>query len=100
MSSAGAIEELVKKKKENKGKETSESSEYTLPRPKPIIPPKNNPVFLDYHPKEIARQLTLIEANLYRSILPIECLGLQWSKKDAKAKAPNVLAMIDRFNTV
>lgn len=69
--------------------------------PKPILPPKKlNITFLDIHPIEIARQLTIIEWNIYKSILPSECTGLAWSKKNAAERAPNVLAMINRFNVV
>ena len=49
---------------------------------------------------EIARQLTIIESNLYRDIKPQECLGLAWSKKNAQERAPNILKMINRFNIV
>lgn len=70
--------------------------------PAPILP-KNltaAPTLLDFHPEEIARQLTLIESQLYRAIKPWECLGQAWAKKDKERRAPRVMAMINRFNQV
>jgi son of sevenless-like protein len=55
---------------------------------------------LAFHSEEIARQLTLIEFELFQKIKPWEFLGLQWNKKDKDLKAPNILAMIQRFNQV
>jgi len=80
--------------------EREKKAQFADPPPKPIIPTKQNPGILDINAKELARQLTIIESNLYRAILPRECIGLAWSKKDAKERAPNILAMIDRFNVV
>ena len=67
----------------------------------PLLPP--NMTFsslIELHPEEVARQLTLLEFDLYRAIRPWECLGLAWSKKDKETKAPNILKMIQRFNQV
>jgi hypothetical protein len=47
--------------------------------------------FLDLDPMEIARQLTLMESRIFCAIQPQELLGLEWTKKDGRAK--NVLAM-------
>ncbi len=50
---------------------------------------------------ELARQITLMEFTLYRSIRPWECLGQAWTKKASRdEKAPNIMAMIHRFNQV
>jgi son of sevenless-like protein len=53
-----------------------------------------------FHPEEMARQLTLIEHDLFKSIKPAECVGQAWNKKDREKRAPNVLRMIQRFNQV
>jgi hypothetical protein len=45
---------------------------------------------------EIARQLTIIESRRFCAIQPHELLGLEWTKKNGRAK--NVLAM-SRFST-
>jgi son of sevenless len=55
---------------------------------------------LDFHPEEIARQLTLLDAELYRSIKPWEFLGLSWAKKDKDKRAPRIIAMINHFNLI
>ena len=70
--------------------------------PIPIIPRSlpAEPILLDFDALEIARQLTLIESQLYRAIKPWECLGQAWAKKDKEKRAPRVLAMINRFNAV
>jgi hypothetical protein len=54
----------------------------------------------DFHPEEIARQLTLIEYSLYKKIKPWECLNQNWMKADKENKAPNIIGMITRFNEV
>ncbi|XP_049850693.1 son of sevenless homolog [Schistocerca gregaria] len=54
---------------------------------------------LEQSSEEIARQLTLIEWEIWVRIQPWECLGLSWTKKD-KSLAPNVLELINRFNLV
>ena len=41
--------------------------------------------------------MALKEYTLFSSIKPWECLNQSWTKKD---KAPNIIAMIDRFNLV
>lgn len=53
---------------------------------------------LEFHPLEIARQLTLIESMFFRQIQPRECLNQCWNKD--KPNSPNILALIDRFNSV
>uniref|UniRef100_A0A6B2KX29 Ras-GEF domain-containing protein n=1 Tax=Arcella intermedia TaxID=1963864 RepID=A0A6B2KX29_9EUKA len=69
--------------------------------PDPLLP-KNISDFtvFDVPPKELSRQITLIEWKLWKGIQPWECLGLAWTKKDKLNLAPNVLALINRFNYV
>ena len=52
----------------------------------------------EYHPLEVARQLTLLESHYFIQIQPRECLNCCWSKD--KTNAPNMLALIERFNMV
>lgn len=70
--------------------------------PVPILPRSlvTEPTLIDFSPLEIARQLTLIESELYRAIKPWELLNQSWAKKDKEKRAPRVLAMINRFNVV
>lgn len=55
---------------------------------------------MNLHPVEIARQLTLIESDLYRAIRAAELSGLAWTKVHKAEAAPNVLRLIHRSNLV
>eukprot|EP00004_Rigifila_ramosa_P019815 TRINITY_DN5087_c0_g1_i3.p1 TRINITY_DN5087_c0_g1~~TRINITY_DN5087_c0_g1_i3.p1 ORF type:complete len:1169 (+),score=295.43 TRINITY_DN5087_c0_g1_i3:53-3559(+) len=47
---------------------------------------------------EIARQITLHDFFLYRSIEPVELLNQAWNKPKYRWRAPNVIALVERFN--
>lgn len=68
--------------------------------PDPILPKKPEAVasFLDVHPIEMVRQLTLIESKLFGDIVPTELLAQAWNKKPENA--PHVVSLINRFNKV
>jgi son of sevenless-like protein len=53
---------------------------------------------LEWPSIEIARQLTLIESDLFKKIEPKECFGLGWSKSNKEDLSPNIVAITDRFN--
>jgi len=75
---------------------------FSKPPPKSILPKvfPLQPHILDFSAEELARQLTLIESELFRAIKPWECLGQCWTKKDKYQRAPRIMAMINRFNQV
>ncbi|KAJ3218223.1 hypothetical protein HDU67_006332 [Dinochytrium kinnereticum] len=52
----------------------------------------------DLEPLEIARQITLIESELFLSIQVREFLDLAWMKEDKEIRAPNITRMIQWSN--
>jgi hypothetical protein len=67
--------------------------------PKPDVPKKFDS-WIDVSALEIARQMTLIEEELFRNVRPRELIGLAWTKKDKEKRAPNLLKISARFNAV
>lgn len=82
----------------------SSSSIFKQPRsekgPKILKPPKKTDNIFEWPIKEVARQLTLKEFNMFRKIQPKECLNQAWSKDNRKLKAPNIQQMIHWFNSL
>lgn len=70
--------------------------------PKPILPRKlDKLLFLKIDAKELARQLTIMEAHIFRKIQPSELLNKTWQKKEnfaGLALAPNIRALIRYSN--
>ncbi|KAL3468181.1 ras guanine nucleotide exchange factor domain-containing protein [Aspergillus heterothallicus] len=72
--------------------------------PKPILPRKLTKLqFLKIDPKEIARQLTLIESSMFAKVQLRELMHKSWQKKDEGQdglgpRAPNVRGLIRFFN--
>nr|XP_019939984.1 PREDICTED: ral guanine nucleotide dissociation stimulator-like 1 isoform X1 [Paralichthys olivaceus]XP_019939985.1 PREDICTED: ral guanine nucleotide dissociation stimulator-like 1 isoform X1 [Paralichthys olivaceus]XP_019939987.1 PREDICTED: ral guanine nucleotide dissociation stimulator-like 1 isoform X1 [Paralichthys olivaceus] len=59
--------------------------------------------FMDLPVREIAEQLTRLDADLFARVVPFHCLGCVWSqrdKKDNRNLAPTVRATIFQFNAV
>jgi len=70
--------------------------------PKSFVPKKvnlNELSLQDIHPEEIARQLTLIEHELFKAIQTQEMMKQRWIK-EKKNRTPNIHKMINRFNEV
>ncbi|KAJ6249389.1 ras guanine nucleotide exchange factor i-related [Anaeramoeba flamelloides] len=95
----------LKENIERKMKEMNETKKFNFsqPPPDPILPknvfsPKLS--LFDVDEEEIARQLTLLEFDIYSKIKPSELLKLAWSKPKLRHKAPNVIKMIQSFNTL
>ena len=71
-----------------------------MPAPPPIIPKTSKKLkLLDIDPTELARQLTVMEANLYKKIRPIECLQRSRETKPGKNQ-DNITAIIQLSNRV
>ena len=59
------------------------------------------PELLIYHPTEIARQLTLLDFEYFRSVKPNELVDCAWMDSERKyEKSPNVMEMIEQFNNL
>eukprot|EP01113_Clastostelium_recurvatum_P049806 TRINITY_DN928_c0_g1_i4.p1 TRINITY_DN928_c0_g1~~TRINITY_DN928_c0_g1_i4.p1 ORF type:complete len:1284 (+),score=384.18 TRINITY_DN928_c0_g1_i4:97-3948(+) len=103
---AKQLRRLIKRQIE--GSEGNRKLMFSKQPPKPLLAisisdkfterPINQFCVVDIHPKELARQITLLEYNLYKVIKPWECL--MWNTKEKDKKSPNILNMIDRFNSV
>ena len=86
-------------------------TQFEQPPPPSIMPKKPsssgtaggysvNYELLDIDPQEMARQITLIDYDLFGQIRPAELLNQSWNKPKLKHRSPHVLEMIQRFNTL
>lgn len=55
---------------------------------------------IELDPEEVARQLTLIDFDIYSKIKPFELLNQAWAKPKYKDRAKNVHCLIDRLNNL
>lgn len=53
-----------------------------------------------YSNEDIAQQLTLLDFQLFQKIGPTELLNQAWNKSDGHIKAPNILHLTSRFNSI
>lgn len=104
-TSAEQLGRLLQKKRDDPNKERE--AIFSTPPPKPMLPnvkktsaSSNSFGLMDFNSEEIARQLTLIEFNLYRAIKPWEFFNQSWTKKNKEQLSPNIISMIKRFNRV
>jgi son of sevenless-like protein len=59
------------------------------------------PEILTYHPTEIARQLTLLDFEYFRSVKPHELVDCSWmDNKNKHVKSPTVMKVTKHFNNV
>jgi son of sevenless-like protein len=76
----------------------------TTGTPPTSIIPKVNPSrglqLLDIDAEELARQMTIFEADLYNRILPVDCLDKAWSRIDSPSHGAHIKAMILASNRI
>ncbi|XP_049629954.1 ral guanine nucleotide dissociation stimulator isoform X3 [Suncus etruscus] len=61
------------------------------------------PHILTFSADLVAEQFTLMDAELFKKVVPYHCLGSIWSQRDKKGKehlAPTVRATVAQFNSV
>uniref|UniRef100_A0A8C3W0W3 Ral guanine nucleotide dissociation stimulator n=1 Tax=Catagonus wagneri TaxID=51154 RepID=A0A8C3W0W3_9CETA len=75
--------------------------------PSPVAAEKGlgeeKPHLLVFPPVLVAEQFTLMDAELFKKVVPYHCLGSIWSQRDKKGKehlAPTVRATVTQFNNV
>ncbi|XP_058015201.1 ral guanine nucleotide dissociation stimulator isoform X2 [Ahaetulla prasina] len=59
--------------------------------------------FLSFSPEMAAEQFTLMDAELFKKVVPYHCLGCIWSQRDKKGKehlAPSIRATVSQFNSI
>jgi len=61
---------------------------------------KTPETIFDVRSEEIARQMCLIDHEIFSSIRPHEFLGQSWKKKNSHIQAPNIIRLIQHFNQV
>lgn len=66
--------------------------------PKSYVPKKSS--FLEFHPEEIARQITIIEFELFTNIKSWEFFNQSWTKSNKATAAPNLTKLLRHFNTM
>ena len=71
----------------------------SLPPP-PILPKSNQLSIITISPIEIARQLTLLEYHIYKSIQPNEFFNSAWASADKDKLSPNILKLSNEFNNI
>jgi len=83
----------------------------TAPAPEPPWPApvaaenglNEKPHLLAFPPDLVAEQFTLMDAELFKKVVPYHCLGCIWSQRDKKGKehlAPTVRATVTQLNSV
>ncbi|KAL6040182.1 Son of sevenless 1 [Balamuthia mandrillaris] len=71
---------------------------FPVPPPKSLLPKSKNLKFSNIKPLELARQMTLIDFELFKAIQPQELCEVAWTKSNKETLAPNVLKNARRFN--
>jgi son of sevenless-like protein len=90
-----ALKRTIQRQRE--GAEAVERRMMSKP-PTPYLPSNltGTPTLMDYHPEEIARQLTLVEQKLFLQLKPWELLNQAWTGADKEKLAPNIISILQR----
>ncbi|XP_029467135.1 ral guanine nucleotide dissociation stimulator isoform X3 [Rhinatrema bivittatum] len=59
--------------------------------------------FLSFSSEMVAEQFTVMDADLFKKVVPYHCLGCIWSQRDKKGKehlAPTIRATVSQFNSI
>jgi hypothetical protein len=91
----GLVDQLKKQIADSQA-QSAKKKEFTFSTPPPPSIAPKSPQFEDFDPLEIARQLCLIEQEIFAAIHPKECLNQSWNKR--KEQAQNIIKMIHFFN--
>jgi CRP-like cAMP-binding protein len=87
------------KQKLRKEKDKDKKQYYTSAAPKPRdLPKSKNMTLMEIHPEELARQLTLMEEEIFIQIRPREFLKQAWNKGNHEVNAPFVTRLTRNFN--
>ncbi|XP_062140186.1 protein son of sevenless [Drosophila sulfurigaster albostrigata] len=95
----------VRKIVDRKNKQSNKKIVYAYGHDPPPIEfhlnvPEDEITLLTLHPLEAARQLTLLEFEMYKNVKPSELVGSPWTKKDKELKSPNLLKIMKHTTNV
>ncbi|KAI0766402.1 ras GEF [Trametes elegans] len=98
---AAAKQLLILIERAQRGGDAAIKTTNTVPitPPTPIVPKNRKVKLLDIDPLELARQLTIMEAALYKKIRPMECLQRSREAKPGKT-ADNITTIIQLSNRI
>ncbi|GAM20828.1 hypothetical protein SAMD00019534_040030 [Acytostelium subglobosum LB1] len=107
VSLANSIMQTLNSKIKGIGEDDEEDKKskivFTLATPEPKVP-KNiwsqTLDIFDVDEEELARQLTLIDFEIFTAIKPSELLNQSWNKPKLRHRSPHVLLLISRFNEI
>merc|ERR1712088_1060451 len=66
----------------------------------PLLPAPSYSDILDISTKHFAQQITAMDNELFKRVIPHQCLGSVWSSKSRERDAATVVATIEQFNAV
>lgn len=91
---------LIKRRREGLAN-VSRKSSYVNPQPSPVLPIDMEHLdLLSISPVEIARQITMIESDLFFRVGIPECLKKSWTAVDAHSRAKSIVDVISFHNRV